>query len=92
MSFTGKIENTFSASIGIAILGLTGYIVHEEGSIIQNAQTNWALFLLTTLVPAIGYLLMFIPMKFYDITGASHRKMMKEIKERREKEKEEKAS
>ncbi len=85
MSFTGKIENTFSASIGIAILGLTGYIVHEEGSIIQNAQTNWALFLLTTLVPAIGYLLMLIPMKFYDITGASHRQMMKEIKERREK-------
>lgn len=92
MSFTGKIENTFSASIGIAILGLTGYIVHEEGSVIQNAQTNWALFLLTTLVPAIGYLLMLIPMKFYDITGASHRQMMKEIRERRQKEKEEKAS
>lgn len=91
MSFTGKIENTFSASIGITILGLTGYIVHEEGSVIQSAQTNWALFLLTTLVPAIGYLLMLIPIHFYNITGSSHRKMMKEILERRAELKKEKA-
>ncbi len=93
MSFTGKIENTFSSSIGIAILGITGYIVHEEGNVIQNAQTNWALFLLTTLVPAIGYLLMLIPMHFYNITGESHRAMMKDIFARREKlAKEKKAS
>jgi len=93
MSFTGKIENTFSSSIGIAILGITGYIVHEDGNVIQNAQTNWALFLLTTLVPAIGYLLMLIPMHFYNITGESHRAMMKDIFARREKlAKEKKAS
>ncbi len=64
-----KLKIPFSSSIGIAILGITGYIVHEEGNVIRNAQTNWALFLLTTLVPAIGYLLMLIPMHFYNITG-----------------------
>ena len=84
MSFTGKIENTLSSSIGLAILGFTGYIQHTEGSLVQNTETNWALFLLTTVVPAVGYLLMLIPMHFYNITGAGHRKMMKDIMERRE--------
>ncbi len=83
MSFTGKIENTFSSSIGLAILGFTGYMQHTEGSMVQNPQTNMALFLLTTLVPAIGYLLMLVPMHFYNITGDGHRQMMKEIMERR---------
>lgn len=83
MSFTGKIENTLSSSIGLAVLGFTGYIQHTEGSLAQNTETNWALFLLTTLVPAIGYLLMLVPMHFYNITGDGHRKMMKEIMARR---------
>lgn len=91
MSFTGKIENTFSSSIGLAILGVTGYIQHTEGSLVQNAETNWALFLLTTVVPAIGYLLMLVPMHFYNITGGSHRAMMQEIMARRERAKSEKA-
>lgn len=84
MSFTGKIENTFSASIGLRVLGLTGYISHEEGSVAQNHPTNLALFIMTILVPAVGYLLMLIPMHFYNITGESHRQMMEEIKLRRE--------
>lgn len=84
MSFTGKIENTLSSSIGLAVLGFTGYIQHTEGSLVQNPQTNWALFLLTTVVPAVGYLLMLVPMHFYNITGDGHRKMMKDIMQRRE--------
>lgn len=84
MSFTGKIENTFSASIGLFILGLTNYQAHENGSLIQNPETNWALFLLTTVVPAIGYILMLLPMHFYNITGDGHRKMLAEIHARNE--------
>ena len=83
MSFTGKIENTFASSIGIAILGVVGYVSHTEGSLIQNHSTNLALFAMTTIVPAIGYLLMLIPIHFYNITGEGHRKMMSEIAERR---------
>lgn len=83
MSFTGKIENTFSSSIGLAILGIVGYKSHTEGSLIQSASTNNMLFFLTTLLPAVGYLLMLVPMHFYNITGDGHRKMMKEIQERR---------
>lgn len=83
MSFTGKIENTFSASLGLAILAKVGYAAHQEGSVIQSPKTILALFLMTTVVPAIGYLLMLIPMRFYNITGESHRQMLREIQERR---------
>ena len=86
MSFTGKIENTFSSSIGLALLCIVGYQSHTEGSMIQSASTNNALFFMTVLLPAIGYLLMLIPMHFYNITGDGHRQMMKEIMQRREKE------
>lgn len=83
MSFTGKIENTFSSSIGLAILGLTHYSNHQEGSLIQNAATNKAMFYLTTIAPAVGYLLMLVPMHFYNITAKSHKQMMTEIMARR---------
>lgn len=46
---------------------------------------------MTTIVPAIGYLLMLIPMHFYNITGDGHRQMMKEIMERRALRKEQRA-
>lgn len=83
MSFTGKIENTFSASIGLSVLGKTGYVEHAEGSVAQNESTRWALFIMTTIIPAAGYLLMLIPMHFYKITGQKHNEMMKVILERR---------
>ena len=83
MSFTGKLENTFSASIGLNILSKTGYIKHEEGSVAQNDSTRWALFIMTTLIPVVGYLLMLVPMHFYKITGQKHREMMAELSERR---------
>lgn len=46
---------------------------------------------MTTIVPAVGYLLMLIPMHFYNITGDGHRQMMKEILERRVLRKEQRA-
>ena len=82
MSFTGKIENSVSSAIGLAILGYTGYIAHSEGSMIQNAATNKALFFMTTLLPAIGYILMLVPMAFYNISGKDHHRMIEEIAER----------
>lgn len=86
MSFTGKIENSVSSSIGFAVLAYTGYIAHTDGSLVQNTATNQALFFMTTLLPAIGYALMLIPMAFYNISGKSHRQMIEDLKERHEKE------
>lgn len=83
MSFTGKIENSFSASVGTKVLYKTGYVTHKNGSLAQNSATRWALFLLTTLAPVVGYLLMLIPMHFYKITGEQHREMVEELATRR---------
>ncbi len=37
---------------------------------------------MTTILPAIGYLLMLVPMAFYNISGKDHHKMIEEIKVR----------
>ncbi len=55
----------------------------EDISFVQNRQTRWALFLMTTAAPVLGYLLMLIPIRFYNITGRSHHEMMEAILERR---------
>ena len=85
MSFTGKLEGTLSSALALWVLGLTQYNEHKEDkvSLVQNGQTRWALFLMTTLAPALGYLLMLIPIRFYNITGKSHHEMMEAILERR---------
>ena len=85
MSFTGKLEGTLSSALALWVLGLTNYVEHkdEKVSITQNPQTRWALFLMTTAAPVLGYLLMLIPIRFYNITGEAHREMMQEILRRR---------
>ncbi len=85
MSFTGKLEGTLSSALALWVLGLTKYVEHkdEDISFVQNQQTRWALFLMTTIAPVLGYLLMLIPIRFYNITGRSHHEMMEAILERR---------
>ena len=88
MSFTGKLEGTLSSFICLQVLARTGYVEHtSDVSTVQNHSTLLGLFLMTTVFPMIGYLLMLVPMHFYNITGDGHRKMIKEIMERREAEK-----
>ena len=84
MSFTGKLEGTLSSFITLRILDFTKRVEHTaDVPTIQNRNTQWALFLMTTVFPAVGYLLMLIPIHFYNITGESHRQMMAEILLRR---------
>ena len=85
MSFTGKLEGTLSSFITLRVLDFTKRVEHtSDVPMIQNRNTQWALFLMTTVFPAVGYLLMLIPIHFYNITGESHRQMMAEILERRQ--------
>ena len=85
MSFTGKLEGSLSSSVALAILERFKYQEHKASAdpVVQNRPTQWALFLMTTAAPVLGYLLMLIPIHFYNITGESHREMMKVIMERR---------
>ncbi|MCD7828579.1 MAG: MFS transporter [Clostridiales bacterium] len=85
MSFTGKLEGTLSSFICLQILSRTGYQEHTtDVPTVQNLATRKGLFAMTTIMPMIGYALMLIPMFFYNISGDSHRQMMKDIMERRE--------
>ena len=84
MSFTGKLTNNWSASIALFVLGLAKYATHEDAiPVPQTDNAKFALFALFTLIPIFGYLLMMIPLKFYNITAQGHRKMLAEIKERK---------
>lgn len=84
MSFTGKLTNSFSSAIALFILGLTHYQPHGDAiAVVQNPETEFALFAMYTLIPMAGYLLMLIPMAFYNITGEKHHQMQLEIAERK---------
>jgi len=85
MSFTGKLTNSWSSSIALFVLGLAKYATHEDAiPVPQSAEAKFALFALFTLIPIFGYLLMLIPLRFYNITGADHRRMRAEIDARKQ--------
>lgn len=85
MSFTGKITNSFSSSIALYILAWAGYKTHETAiAVAQTPLAQSALFSLYTIVPLAGYLLMLVPIIFYNITGDGHKQMLADIAARRE--------
>ncbi len=85
MSFTGKLTNSVSSTIALAVLEFAAYATHEDAiPVPQTHNAKLALLSLETLVPMAGYLLMLVPIIFYNITGKGHKEMMAEIKARRE--------
>lgn len=84
ISFTGKLSNSGASAIALFILGLANYAEHETAvPVVQTFEARLSLFALYTLVPLLGYLLMLIPLKFYNITRKSHKQMLADIAERR---------
>ena len=86
MSFTGKLTNSVSSTIGLWTLSAAAYVSHNDAlPAAQPFSARLALLMCITLIPMAGYLLMLIPMKFYGITRENHEQMLKEIKARRAK-------
>ena len=84
MSFTGKLTNSVSSTIALAVLGFANYVTHEDAvATAQSASAKFALLSLESLVPMLGYILMIIPIFFYNISRKDHDRMMKEIAERK---------
>lgn len=84
MSFTGKLTNSVSSTIGLAILGMAGYATHEDAiAVAQTATAKSALLSCMTTVPMAGYLLMLVPIIFYNISRKQHNKMMADIAQRK---------
>lgn len=85
MSFTGKLTNSVSSTIGLTILGLAAYATHEDAIAVAQTQTaKTALLSCMTLIPMAGYLLMLVPILFYTITRRQHKQMMAEIASRKQ--------
>lgn len=86
MSFTGKLTNSVSSTIALFILGAANYVTHEDAvATAQGAGAKFALLSLQSLVPMAGYLLMLLPIFFYNISRKDHDRMMAEIAQRRAK-------
>lgn len=84
MSFTGKLTNSASSSIALFILARANYVTGDSAMPTPQTDTaKFALFACISLVPMVGYLLMLIPMSFYNINREQHDRMLKEIAERR---------
>lgn len=84
ISFTGKLSNSGASAIALFVLGLAKYVANDTATPVpQTEEARLALYALYTLIPMLGYLLMLIPLKFYNITRDSHRKMLAEIAQRR---------
>lgn len=84
MSFTGKLTNSVSSTIGLAILGIAGYATHEDAiAVAQTITAKEALLSCVTTVPMVGYLLMLVPIIFYNISRKQHNKIMADIAARK---------
>ncbi len=77
-----KLVNTFGASLKEYIMYKIGYSqVGGHGS--QSAKTEYYLFMMCTLLPALTSLLGIFPKFFYDLSGEKRERMYKELEERR---------
>ncbi|MDR3344123.1 MAG: MFS transporter [Oscillospiraceae bacterium] len=67
ISFTGKLQNSASSAVALWLLAVSGYATHTDAiPAPQTDSARFALFAMFTLIPAAAWLLMLIPMKFYN--------------------------
>jgi len=83
LTFITKFQTGISVALTGVILSLVGYIGTLDPNIAQQSDfTLTSIFVMVTLIPALGYLLVSIPFMFYDFTNSKHQNMLKEIKKR----------
>ena len=84
MSFTGKLTNSVSSTIGLAVLGFANYATHEDAvAVAQTLSAKNALLSCMTTIPMLGYVLMLVPILFYSINRKQHTQMMADIAARK---------
>lgn len=80
-TFSMKLGQAFSGTLGIFLLGKFGYIGNQ---VIQSQKTLEGIWLLTTLVPAIGLMLaLIIFFFFYKLNESEVERMIGEMEERK---------
>ncbi|MDR0883892.1 MAG: MFS transporter [Oscillospiraceae bacterium] len=67
VSFTGKLQNSASSSVVLALLAISGYVTHQDAKpVAQTPTAKFAIFAMYTLIPAAAWFLMLIPLKFFN--------------------------
>lgn len=83
LTFIGKFQNGVNVALTGMLLSLFAYNGTIDADVGQQSDKALkGIFIMVTLIPAIGYLLMSAPFFFYDFTNAKHLEILKAIKER----------
>lgn len=95
LTFIGKFQNGVNVAITGAILGYAGYngeLDVKVPGVNQNPTTLKAIFIMVTLVAALGYFLMIIPFLFYNFDKKQHQEILEVLAIRRKEAEEKEAS
>ena len=89
LTFMGKLTGTLSSALGTALIPFVGLVRDSSSEMMVVAEnspinTNFWLWALVTIIPAVLGLLNLIPYKFYDLEGEKLATIQREIRERRE--------
>lgn len=83
ITFSEKLTASLSSWLALLIIGAAGYVSHTTyASVSQTPQAKFALLICSTALPMLGYLLMLIPICFYDINGDEYERMIIDIRRR----------
>lgn len=83
ITFSEKLTSSLSSWLALLIIGAAGYVSHTTyASVSQTPRAKSALLICSTALPMLGYLLMLIPICFYDINGDEYERMIIDIRRR----------
>ena len=83
LTFIGKFQNGVNVALTGVLLTLFNYNGELDPNVTNQApETLRGIFIMVTLVPALGFLLMGLPFLFYDFTKAKHQEILNLIKDR----------
>ena len=88
LTFMGKLTGTLSTALGTALIPFVGLVRDSSSEMMVVAEdspinTNFWLWALVTIIPAVLGLLNLIPYKFYDLEGEKLRDIQEEVLKRR---------
>ena len=83
LTFVQKFQNGINVALTGLILSLVGYIGTLDPNIAQqSAFTLKGIFMMVTLVPALGYIAIAIPFMFYDFSKDKHKEILDVLHQR----------
>ncbi|HRR89163.1 MAG TPA: MFS transporter, partial [Eubacteriales bacterium] len=80
LTFMSQFQNSINVAITGLMLGIAGYNGALDANIAQQSEkTLHMIYIMTTLIPAAGYIIMSIPFFFYNFNNKQHKMMLEVI-------------